>query len=180
MQMIFIIFKFINTSYKKGFWSQVLYFVQKVSYLLCHICFIKFINFKLIYLYRINWLISYIFYCFYCLCISLGFFFFNVYFSEFEFDQFPATKHLTHDLKGRISSVLEQLMILVFPHVLYTNIIENADFREFWADSNRLSDFRKLGLKRCARLQRKKLLKGASWYAVVSRRELIKVVNLTI
>ena len=136
---------------------------------------VKFVNSKFIPLYFIVLWISYVFYCFYFLCISLflWFFFCNVI----------LIRNCANGQKDRINTVLVHFKKISNFHVFCTQTYAKCIFLgKFCADMrvqnvmwprDRWSDFRKLGTKRCVRLERKKSWKGVSRSAAVARQSRI-------
>ena len=134
-----------------------------------------------------NWFlcISYCFVNFFCILLFsfMHFFVFsNFYFSEFEFDWFWAWKHLTNDLNSRISSVLEQLMILAFSMWFVHIHMGNADFgwvlgrhaiMKCHMTSHPVAWFSQTWSQKMQKTSKKKSWKGATWYATVARQRKI-------
>ena len=140
---------------------------------------VKSVNSKFIPLYFIVLQISYVFYCFYVLCISLFLWFYFL----FDLDYFQDIRNCANGLKDKINTVLVHFnKNKLFQCVLYTNICKMRILGKFCADvrvqnvtwpRNWWSDFRKLGIKRCVRLERKKSWKGVLRSAAVARQSRI-------
>ena len=134
---------------------------------------------------------SFVFYCFVnflCILLFLFFMYFIVfiifYFLQFDLDQFQDIENCANGPKDRINTVLVHFKKICNFHVFctQTNICKMQILGKFCADvlvqnvtwpRDQWSDFRKLGIKRCVRLERKKSWKGVSRSAAVARQSQI-------